>query len=179
MMISRAQGRLLLPAKPGFVALSITLAMLLQIVLMVMSGRSGVWLPDFLLVVLLFWVLHVPRWIGLGWAFVLGLCLDVLHYGLLGQHALAYVSMAALVLSLQRRLPHFSTWEQVPQLAGVFAAGQILFIATGVLATWTWPGWSVLLKPGLEALLWPVVVWLLQMPQRRAHDEDVHRPLAM
>ncbi len=179
MMISRGDGRLLLPVRPRFVIFSITLALVLQIACMTLAGRSGTWLPDFLLVVLLYWVLAVSRWVNLGWAFFLGLCLDMLHYGLLGQHALAFVCMAALVLMLQRRLPHFTPLEQIPQLWGVLMLGQLVFVLAGSLATWTWPGWAVLIKPFLEALLWPIVVWVLQIPQRRAHDEDVHRPLAM
>ena len=179
MMISRGQGRLLLPARPGFVMLSISLAMALQIVLLLLAGRGGVWVPDFLLLVLLYWVLATPRWVNLGWAFFLGLCLDMLHYGLLGQHALAFVCMAALVLMLARRLPHFTTLEQMPQIWGVLALGQIVLVAVGVLSSWTWPGWAAVCKPFLEAALWPVLVWALQMPQRRAHDKDVHRPLAM
>ena len=179
MMISRGQGRLLLPARPSFVVLSISMALTLQIALMLVFGSAGVWLPDFLLIVLLFWVLAMPRWVGLGWAFFLGLCLDMLHYGLLGQHALVFVSMAALVLVLQRRLQHFTPLEQIPQLWGVFFIGQLLWIVTGVLSSWTWPGWLALLTPFLEALLWPLMVWLLQIPQRRAHDADLHRPLAM
>lgn len=179
MMISRGQGRLLLPARPGFVIFSITAATVLQIALLLIVGRGGVWLPNVLLLVLLHWVLSTPRWINLGWAFFLGLCMDMLHYGLLGQHALAFVSMAALVLMLARRLPHFTSLEQVPQIWGVLALGQIILVATGVLASWTWPGWLALCKPFIEAALWPAVVWLLQIPQRRAHDEDLHRPLAL
>jgi rod shape-determining protein MreD len=87
--------------------------------------------------------------------------------------------MAALVLVLQRRLQHFTPLEQIPQLWGVLFIGQLLWIVTGVLSSWTWPGWLALLKPFLEALLWPLMVWLLQIPQRRAHDADLHRPLAM
>jgi rod shape-determining protein MreD len=179
MMISRGQGRLLLPVRPSFVMFSITAATVLQIALLLIAGRSGVWLPDFLVLVLLHWVLVVPRWVNLGWAFFLGLCLDMLHYGLLGQHALAFVCMAALVLMLARRLPHFTSLEQVPQIWGVLVLGQIILVTVGVLASWTWPGWLALCKPFIEAALWPAVVWLLQIPQRRAHDEDLHRPLAM
>ena len=179
MMISRGQGRLLLPIRPGFVILSLSVATVLQIALLFIAGRDGAWMPNFLLLVLLHWVLAAPRWINLGWAFFLGLCLDMLHYGLLGQHALAFVCMAALVLTLQRRLPHFTTLEQVPQIWGILFVGQIVLTSAGVLSTWTWPGWGAALKPFIEAVCWPTVVWLLQMPQRRAHDKDVHRPLAM
>ena len=41
MMISRDQGRLLLPVRPGFVILSITIATILQIALMLIFGRDG------------------------------------------------------------------------------------------------------------------------------------------
>ena len=179
MMISRGQGRLLLPIRPGFVILSLSVATVLQIALLFIAGRDGAWMPNLLLLVLLHWVLAAPLWVNLGWAFFLGLCLDMAHYGLLGQHALSFVCMAALVLMLGRRLPHFSSLEQVPQVGAVLLLGQIILVATGLIATWTWPGWSVVCKPFFEAALWPAVVWLLQMPQRRAHDEDVHRPLAM
>jgi rod shape-determining protein MreD len=39
------------------------------------------------------------------------------------------------------------------------------------------PGWSLLLAPIIEALLWPVVSVLLLAPQRRAPDPDENRPL--
>ena len=39
------------------------------------------------------------------------------------------------------------------------------------------PGWELLLAPLFEALLWPVVTWLLLAPQRRAPDPDENRPL--
>jgi len=39
------------------------------------------------------------------------------------------------------------------------------------------PGWSVLLAPTIEALLWPVVTLVLLAPQRRAPDPDQNRPL--
>jgi rod shape-determining protein MreD len=39
------------------------------------------------------------------------------------------------------------------------------------------PGWTLMLAPVFEALLWPVVAWLLLAPQRRAPDPDANRPL--
>jgi rod shape-determining protein MreD len=38
-------------------------------------------------------------------------------------------------------------------------------------------GWSVVLAPILEAMLWPVVSVLLLLPQRQAPDPDANRPL--
>jgi rod shape-determining protein MreD len=39
------------------------------------------------------------------------------------------------------------------------------------------PGWSFLLAPIFEALLWPVVSVILLVPQRRAPNPDENRPL--
>jgi rod shape-determining protein MreD len=39
------------------------------------------------------------------------------------------------------------------------------------------PGWQLLIAPTIEALLWPVAVWILLAPQRRAPDPDENRPL--
>jgi len=39
------------------------------------------------------------------------------------------------------------------------------------------PGWSLVLAPMFESMLWPVASWLLLAPQRRAPDRDKNRPL--
>ena len=46
-----------------------------------------------------------------------------------------------------------------------------------LLASGSFPGWSLLLAPVFEALLWPVVSFVLLAPQRRAPDRDEQRPL--
>ena len=39
------------------------------------------------------------------------------------------------------------------------------------------PGWTMLLAPLFEALLWPLATLLLLAPQRRPPDPDQNRPL--
>jgi rod shape-determining protein MreD len=46
-----------------------------------------------------------------------------------------------------------------------------------LLAGGMFPGWTVLLAPLFEALLWPLLTALLLAPQRRAPDPDENRPL--
>ncbi len=177
MMMTTDDGQVLLPVSHRFLWGSVILALLLEAGLLQFSGPAGLMLPDVLLLVLLFWALYQPYRVGVMWAFVLGLCVDVLHYGLLGQHALTYVTMVALIQAAHRRLVQFPALEQAPQLLPIFVLGQFLLVAVGLISSWTWPGWWVLGKPVLEALLWPVVVWVLQAPQRRPPDDDAHRPL--
>jgi len=39
------------------------------------------------------------------------------------------------------------------------------------------PGWWALMAPVGEALLWPLISWMLLAPQRRPPDPDDNRPL--
>jgi rod shape-determining protein MreD len=39
------------------------------------------------------------------------------------------------------------------------------------------PGWSLAAGPAFAALLWPVVTWVLLLPQRRPALLDEHRSL--
>ena len=177
MIMPSGHGRLLLPVRPTFIVWSLLVALLLRMGLVLAGGRAGVWLPDLLLITILYWTVVQPRYVGLGLAFAAGLCADVFHYSLLGQHALVYVTMAAATLYMQRRLQHFSDLEQAPQIAMIFFAGQLLLVLIGVISSHSWPGWLALLKPALELMLWPVIAWVLQMPQRMPVDPDLHRPL--
>ena len=63
------------------------------------------------------------------------------------------------------------------QIAPIFFAAHGVALAVRLIAGDMFPGWSLLLAPVFEALLWPVVVLLLLAPQRRAPDPDKNRPL--
>jgi rod shape-determining protein MreD len=164
---------LLLPASPVFIWGSLALALLLDLLPL---GRVA-WMPDFLAVVLVFWSIHQPRRVGLAAGFVFGLLLDVHQAALLGQHALAYAVLIYFAIMLHRRIPWFALSWQAVQLLPLFVAAHAITIAVRLIAGGLLPGWSVLLAPLLEALLWPLVSWLLLAPQRRAPNTDPTRPL--
>jgi rod shape-determining protein MreD len=52
--------------------------------------------PDWVPIVLIFWSLMAPERVGLFTAFAMGLALDTLSGALLGQHALAMVTIVYL-----------------------------------------------------------------------------------
>ena len=58
-----------------------------------------------------------------------------------------------------------------------FAAAHAITLVLRLIGGGIFPGWSVLLAPLLEALMWPIVSWLLLAPQRRAPNPDANRPL--
>jgi rod shape-determining protein MreD len=169
----RAADQLLLPANPWFIAFTLVVALMID---MVPAGRLAA-MPDVLAVVLVFWGVHQPRRIGVLWAFIFGLFIDVHDGALLGQHALAYSALSFGAITLHRRLTWFPLGGQTVQVLPLFFAAHVLTLIVRMMVGGMWPGWSVLLAPVFEALLWPVASVLLLAPQRRAPDRDAHRPL--
>ena len=96
---------------------------------------------------------------------------------MLGQHALAYTLLSFFAVTVHRRLLWFSLPGQALQILPLFAAAHLVSLASRLIVGGMFPGWSLMLAPLAEALLWPVVVWLLLAPQRRPPDPDENRPL--
>lgn len=163
MIMPRGQ-QLLMPVRPAYIVASLLVALALA---MLPLGRVA-WMPDILLVVLGFWGLQQPLRVGMGIAFVLGLCMDVQQSALFGQHALSYAVLMYGVARTQRRLNWYGTGSQALLMLGVFASAHLVQVVIGVVAGGTPPGWWVLLAPVLEALLWMPVSWILLAPQRQA-----------
>ena len=173
-MIMPAGKPLLLPVNPRFIALSLVLALLLNMALN-LAGQA--WLPDILAVVLVFWTIHQPLRIGIATAFLLGLALDVHESALLGQNALAYVCMSFYASAIHRRVLWFPLREQALQVLPVFVLTALVEWLTRLIAHEAWPQWPQLLTPLLQTALWPLIGALLLAPQRRAHERDDIRPL--
>lgn len=172
-MMPRAQGELLLPAKPLFITLSLFAALALNLIPL---GRQPA-LPDFLAVVLVFWNVRQPLRVGVGVAFVFGLVMDVHDGALLGQHALAYTLLAYSAIGIHRRLLWFSLASQALQVLPLFVAAHAVSLLVRLAAGGLFPGWELLLAPLIEALLWPLATVVLLAPQRRPPDPDENRPL--
>jgi rod shape-determining protein MreD len=173
-MIMPAGRPLLLPANPRFIASTLVLALLVNMLL----GLTGMrWLPDVLAIVVVFWNVHQPRRVGLLLPFVLGLALDVHESALLGQNALSYVVLSSMALAIQRRLLWFPLREQALQIVPLFIIAALVEWATRLIVQDAWPHWSQLFAPLLQAALWPLVGALLLAPQRRAFAPDDIRPL--
>ena len=176
-MIMRPGYQLLLPAKPSFIWASLLIALTLDMLQnMVVFGRSA-WTPDFLALTLVFWSIHQPLRVGIGTAFVFGILLDVHQGAMLGQHGLAYTALCFLAIGIHRRLLWFSVPSQAFQVLPLFAAAHAIELIVRMLSGGAFPGFLMLLAPALESLLWPVVSVLLLLPQKKAPDPDVNRPL--
>jgi rod shape-determining protein MreD len=134
-------------------------------------------LPDFTLLLLLYWNIHAPRQAGLGAAFVLGLVTDVAQGLLLGLNALAYCAATFAVLLVRRRLANFAPLLQTPQIAPVLVGKEALVLALGMMIGRGEADWRWLAAGLLGAALWWPLSWAMErlgahaappVPERRA-----------
>ncbi len=173
MIMPRSTDQLLLPVNPLFVAFTLVFALIFNLVPL---GRVPA-VPDLLALVLVFWNVHQSRRVGVGLAFMFGVVMDVHDGAVLGQHALAYTLLSFFAITIHRRLLWFTVPSQAVQILPLFFAAHAVSLLVRMVAGGMFPGWQMLLAPVFEALLWPIVTWLLLAPQRRAPDPDQNRPL--
>lgn len=129
--------------------------------------------PDFVALVLAFWCIRQPRLVGLGVAWSLGLLTDAGNGVLLGQHALAYSVLAFLSIWLSRRVLWFRAPQQVLHVAVLLLVAQGVVLLVRMAAGAGFPGWALAIGPLLGAALWPLISWVLLMPQRRLDREQM------
>ncbi len=166
---------ILLPANPLFIALSLVLAFVLNV--LPWGVTFGV--PDFVALVLVFWSIHQPRKVGIGIAFVMGLLMDVHHAVYLGEHALAYTLLSYFAISIHRRVLWFPPSVQSFQVFPLFLAIQVIKLVVRLLISSDshFPGWLYFAECIVTTVLWPLATWILLAPQRRAVDKDETRPI--
>lgn len=168
-----SSSRILQPVRPWFVVLSLFFALLLNFL------PTAYWpgIPDWVALVLCFWAIREPRRVGMGWAFVLGLAMDVADGAVLGQHGFAYVLLAYAAASQSRRILWFPLGKQALQILPLLLAAQAIQLVMRLLAGDEFPGWSFLVGPFLATALWVPMTFLLLLPQYQPVERDENRPL--
>jgi rod shape-determining protein MreD len=164
---------ILLPVKVGFIALSLLVALLFNL----LPWRDLRGIPDMLALVIAFWCVHQPRKMGIGIAWLLGLLMDAGNGTLIGQHALAYSVLAFAAQGLHRRILGFPVWQQALHLLMLLLASQALMLVVRLVAGGTFPGWWFFAGSFIAAALWPAVTHVLLAPQRRPEIVDENRPI--
>ena len=122
--------------------------------------------PDWVCLVLIYWVIALPQRIGIVLSFLVGLLLDAVEGSMLGQHALSLSVVAYLALVLYQRLRQFNLWQQAAVVFVMVGVNQLVALWLQGLAGLT-SGSAVFLVPVLiSALLWPAVMTLLRHMRR-------------
>ncbi len=123
--------------------------------------------PEWVPMVLIYWAMALPYRVGIGWAWAVGLVLDILEGSILGINAISLVIIAYVTISLHQRMRMFSTLQQsglVLALVGLnLMVCHWLLIVTGQSV----PANLMYLMAALtSAIIWPSLFQLLRQIRR-------------
>jgi len=155
---------ILRPVRPWFIVVTVGVALAAN--LLPLSGVVLALRPDFIALVLLYWCIQEPRYVGVGVAWGVGLLMDVGDATLFGQHALAYAFLAYAAEYFRRRVLRFSLWQQAAQVAVLLSLCAGLVLLVRYVGGAPLPRWTYAVPPLVGALLWPVLTVVLQWTQR-------------
>jgi len=110
--------------------------------------------PDWMVLIIFYWVLALPHRVSIIHAFILGIILDLLLGSTLGTHALLFSLLAYVVSSVYQRIRYF-TLVQTTLLVGLF----ILLIKLGLYAIASSLQDIVLHKSYFWAIFTSMLIW--------------------
>lgn len=103
--------------KPGIVTLLVTYVIALTLMVMPMPATFDVFRPDWVTLVMLYWIIALPHRVSMGTALILGVLSDVLLGSIVGVHALGMVVVAYLAARNFQRIRNFALIQQAVVIA--------------------------------------------------------------
>ena len=146
------------PANLAMVYLSLLLAVLCQLFPWV--GQGVIFRPDFMLVVLIYWLFRAPNLCNVGTAWFVGLLVDLATGSLLGQHALTFTITAFIGLSYQRRLVLFNAWQLTAYVLALLVFERVAILLLKLFAGNDSPGWHYFWPIVTSMLLWQCMIFI-------------------
>lgn len=151
----------------GFLRVLFTSAIALMLTIVPLPHLLNYGRPDWLLLLIIYWSMNASMLVGLTYAWICGLILDALIGTLIGQHAMAFVIVTAVAQHFQLRIRVFPLLSQAWAVLLLLSLYHfLLFWIDGIVGTAvaSWVRWLPAL---IGALLWPVMVAVLDTSNRR------------
>lgn len=127
----------------------------------------AMWRPQWLAMLVIYWVLRAPHRFGILTAWSLGLLLDVLNASLLGVHAMSLSIIAALVITAHQRLQMYPLAQQCLAVFLFIGVGQMLVHFLHQLLGLPRGGFDYLYPALTSALVWPLFLVLMDGLNRK------------
>ncbi|MGB5325160.1 MAG: rod shape-determining protein MreD [Pseudomonadales bacterium] len=122
----------------------------------------AVWIrPEFMALLVAYWVMVAPFRVGMVYAFLMGLFLDLLTAAPLGQQALGLTVIAYLVFVIHQRIRMFSLLQQALLLFAFTSIYQVIKFWIYGLSGGAYASFAMLLPALSSAVCWPFVRLLL------------------
>jgi len=142
----------------------IVVSLLIAFLLMLIPLPDSVRLvrPEWVALVLIYWTMAVPQRVGVGYAWCVGLIMDVLMGGGLGVLAFCYAAICYLVLLTHLQIRQYPMWQQAVTVFSLILVMQLILVLV-TSRSFSWFFWLPALS---STLLWPVAYVALRSLRR-------------
>lgn len=151
----------------GFFIIIISFLLALMLSIIPLPDWAVNYRPEWLPLVLIYWVIALPHRVGLFVAWILGILLDGLYGTVLGEHALALIVIVYLADKFYRQIRMFPVIQQAFSILIFILIYQgILLWIQGVLGQlpnlrWFW------ISAVTSTIIWPWLFMLLRSTRRQ------------
>jgi rod shape-determining protein MreD len=150
--------------------ITVSFACAFALTIMPLTNWLSLCRPQWVALILIYWIIALPQRIGLGTAWLFGLILDSLSNTLLGEHALALVVIAYLAHYFHRQIRMYPLLQQALIIFVLIVIYQTLLLwVQGIIGQldhnyWFW------ISALTSLLFWPWIFTLLRSLRRRSFD---------
>ncbi|MEI7531235.1 MAG: rod shape-determining protein MreD [Betaproteobacteria bacterium] len=152
--------------------LSVYSTLLIAFLLNVLPLGNHPWVPDFLMIVMAYWLLFSPQKISLALAFFLGLVMDVQTSSYLGMHGFSYVLLTFLIIFWHRRLSSLPPFGQMLQMFPILLAVHFSLITLYwvIFSHWYFSFAYIIFPSLVELLILTCLRGLLKNPSSTSYN---------
>lgn len=162
----------MMPGTNGLWVIFLTLLVAYLLAIVPFPEWAIAYRPEWVVMVLIYWIMALPYRVGIGSAWFAGLLMDVLQGTLLGLNAMSFAIVAYLTLNLHQRLRMFSYLQQSGLILALTGLHMILVYWVRVATDQSQPTSLIFLLGALSsALVWP---WMFMMLRRMRRAFEVH-----
>ena len=145
-----------------------TMVIALMLVMLPLPEWAQLLRPDWVALVMIYWIMALPENVGVTVAWIFGLLLDVTQGAILGQHAMGMVLVAYLVLLEYQRIRVFSLVQQSLVIFVLLLIKQLMVLwVSGIVGQAPQDVISYFLPSLIGAIIWPWLFVMLRDIRRR------------
>ena len=130
-------------------------------------SEAFMWLkPNFVVLLLIYWVVKAPKVVGIYFAFLLGIFIDLLMYRTLGITSLALCVVAYLTNLLRAKLSTFCLWQQALTIFLLIGFFQLILVWNYLfegMAAFNIYFWLTIIA---NLIFWPILYFFMHNYQR-------------
>lgn len=123
--------------------------------------KAGALRPEFICLLCIFWVTNMPQYVGIFYAWCIGLMQDIVEGTVWGAHAMALAIVAYICIMAYQRIKNYSIWHQALWIFVLVGFHQVIVNWIQSMAGYHNDTVSLLVSTAISAVFWPLVFVLI------------------